>query len=281
MTVDLIACYWTIAGPVVFGPHDHSERSLPDRAEAAARAGYRGIGLKHADLMRAHDRHGWEGIRAILADNGLVHLELEALGDWWGEGAARQASDRVRADLFEGAARLGARYVKVYGAVPADDPPDIETMRSAFDGIVAEAREAGTRVALEPIGCSGIPDLDTALAVIGDHLGKGAGLMLDAWHIMRAPLPLDRIAALPPGAIAGVELDDGPMQDDDYLFETMNRRLLPGEGAFDLAGIIAAVRAAGHDGPWGVEISSETQRNLPLEEAARASFAATVRVLGG
>src|SRR5687767_91912 len=99
--VDLIACYWTIAGPVTFGDHDESGWSFRDRAEAAGRVGYRGIGLKHADLMKTIARDGFAGMRAIMEDNGLRHLEVEALGDWWTEGPKRNVSDQVRRDLLE------------------------------------------------------------------------------------------------------------------------------------------------------------------------------------
>lgn len=278
MTTELIACYWTLAGQVIFGPDDHSSHDLKDRAQAAAQAGYRGFGIKHADLIRAKSRHGWDGLRAILNDNGLIHLEVEALGDWWREGEVRRQSDIVRRDLLEAAAQLGARHVKVYGAIPAESPQSVDVLRAAFDTLARQARDAGTCVALEPIACSGIADLDTALMVIGDNLGKGAGLMLDAWHIVRGGLPLERIAALPPGAISGAELDDGPMQGNDYLFETMNCRLLPGEGAFDLIAVISAVHAAGYRGPWGVEIMSDAQRALSPGAAATRSFDATARV---
>lgn len=278
MTPELIACYWTLAGQVIFGPDDHSSHDLKNRAQAAAQAGYRGIGLKHADLIRAKTRYGWEGLRSILRDNGLIHLEVEALGDWWGEGDARRQSDVVRRDLLEAATQLGARHLKVYGAIPADTSPPVDVLRTAFDELARQARDAGTCVALEPIACSGIPCLDTALAILGDNLGNGAGLMLDAWHVARGGLPLEQIAALPPGAIAGAELDDGPLQGDDYLFETMNRRLLPGEGAFDLVAIINAIHAAGYRGPWGVEIMSDEQRAQPPESAAKRSFDATARI---
>jgi hypothetical protein len=35
---------------------------------------------------------------------------------------------------------------------------------------------------------------------------------------------------------------------------SLNHHLLCGEGEFDLRGIIASARAAGFNGPWGVEI---------------------------
>lgn len=276
---DLIACYWTLAGPLTFGPDDHSAIDVRLRIEAAARAGYRGIGLKHADIMRSNARHGWPALRRLLADNALVHIEVEALGDWWCDGEVRIESDRVRDDLFVAAAELGARHLKVYGAIPALTDIPLAAMQDSFGALCERARSLGTRLVLEPIGCSSIPDLDTALAVIGPELGKVAGLMLDSWHIARSGMSLPQIAALPPGAIGGAEIDDGLLAGDDYLTETMLHRLLPGEGEFDLPAIIAAIRATGYDGPWGVEITSEAQRARSLEDAASSSFTAARRVL--
>lgn len=100
--------------------------------------------------------------------------------------------------------------------------------------------------------------------------------MLDTWHVARMRTSLDEIAQLPRGAIAGAELDDGTAEPvGDPFSDTLDRRRLCGEGEFDLRGFIAAVRAAGYDGPWGVEIISEEQRSRSLEEAANRSFLTT------
>ena len=55
----------------------------------------------------------------------------------------------------------------------------------------------------------------------------------------------------------------------DVLFETTQRRLLPGEGAFDLKRFAATLRAAGFDGVVGPEILSEESRRFSMDEAAR------------
>ena len=98
-------------------------------------------------------------------------------------------------------------------------------------------------------------------------------MMLDSWHVTRGQMDFARIAALPPGTIGGAELDDGTLETvGSPIADTLDRRRLCGEGEFDLAGFIAAVRASGYQGPWGVEIISVEQRARPLQEAADASW---------
>lgn len=271
-SVELIACYWTLAGAYVFGDDDHSPWDFRDRVEAAARAGYTGFGIKQADLRRTLARHGYGGMRAILAANGIRHLELEALFDWCAAGEARRRSDADRELLLAAAAELGAHRIKAAGDF-GGAAWTVAQMHDAFQDLARQARAAGTVFALEPIAFSSIPDLDTALAIVGDSAGRGGGLMLDAWHVIRGQMPFARIAALPPGTIAGAELDDGTrVPVGSPIEDTLNRRRLCGDGEFDLAGVVAAVSAAGYDGPWGVEIISAGQRALPLSIAARASF---------
>jgi sugar phosphate isomerase/epimerase len=73
--------------------------------------------------------------------------------------------------------------------------------------------------------------------------------------------------------IVGVELNDADAEQIGTLFEdTVHRRRLCGEGAFDLPGIVAALRTAGWHGPWGVEILSDDHRATPLHEAVAAAF---------
>ena len=94
------------------------------------------------------------------------------------------------------------------------------------------------------------------------------------WHTERAGTPPAELAAVPLRHIVGVELNDADADQVGTLFEdTVNRRRLCGEGAFDLQGCIRALRAAGWTGPWGVEILSEQFRRLPVREAAAAAFA--------
>jgi len=93
-----------------------------------------------------------------------------------------------------------------------------------------------------------------------------AGLVIDAWHVFRASTPLSEVDdVLAPSHIFGVELNDAAPEVVGTLFEdTVDRRLLCGEGCFDLAGLITLLRGKGFDGPWGVEILSSSFRRLPV-----------------
>jgi sugar phosphate isomerase/epimerase len=276
--VDLIACYWTLAGKYVpFTEDDSSPWDFRDRVEAAARAGYRGIGLKHADLMKTLKRYGYAAIRSLLNDNGIKHLELEVLMDWFLDGPARERSDAVRRDLLTTAEKLNARHIKICGDFSGGAWP-IEQMHNAFQELGRQINDTGALAALEPIPFSNIPDLPSALAVLGESAGKGSGLMLDSWHVTRGEIPLADIASLPRGFITCVELDDGTLKTvGDPIADTVDRRRLLGEGEFDITGLIKAARASGYDGPWGVEILSAEHRERPLEEAAQRSYETTVR----
>ncbi len=279
--VNLIGCYWTLAGPYVFGDDDHSPWGFRERAEAAGRAGYTGFGFKQADLRQILVRHSCAEVCSILADNGLRHVELEALFDWCADGEVRRRSDADRHLLLAVAAELGAHHIKAAGDFGGAHWT-VEHMHDAFQILARQARDVGSTFTLEPIAFSNIPDLDTALAIIGSSAGKGGGLMLDSWHVTRGGMSLAQIAALPPGAIGGAELDDGTLETiGSPIADTLDRRRLCGEGAFDLPAFIAAVRAGGYDGPWGVEIISAEQRARPLQVAAELSCRTAARLFAG
>ena len=59
----------------------------------------------------------------------------------------------------------------------------------------------------------------------------------------------------------------------------VNKRLLPGDGEFDIQAFLHAVWAVGYDGPIGVEVLNEYIRKWPLETAATESFVKTQRVI--
>ena len=75
--VELIASYWTLAGGAL--PHSKFEYSTFEfrkRIEAAARAGFKGVGLWHADLERVLTRYTYPEMRQILDDNGMKYVEI-------------------------------------------------------------------------------------------------------------------------------------------------------------------------------------------------------------
>ena len=114
---DLLASYWTIAGDVDpgTGGREWSLFDFRDRVEAAARAGFKGIGLWHADVEHTLERYSLADMKKILDDNGIAHLELEflQLSGWLTGGDAVAAAETDKARLLGWAEALDARHIKV------------------------------------------------------------------------------------------------------------------------------------------------------------------------
>jgi sugar phosphate isomerase/epimerase len=117
------------------------------------------------------------------------------------------------------------------------------------------------------------------IVAAADH--PAVGLLIDAWHLFRAGTTLEELReSLTPEMIFGVELDDAAQDMVGSLFEdTLNHRLLCGEGSFDLRGLVAVLRDKGFDGPWGVEILSASYRALPVAQALKRAATSTRTVL--
>jgi sugar phosphate isomerase/epimerase len=278
--MSLLATCWTTAGDA--NPYPGDQRSpvgIRERVGAAADAGFRGMGLLHVDLMLALDEYGVRGLRGLLDDHGIVDLELELLTGWWATGTGRREADRVRRELLTAAEGLGARHIKVAPDV-TDGPWNRDERVTSFAALAADAANAGTRVGLEFLPWSNIKTVHDGLALVRDAGAAAGGLIIDVWHTERAHTPPADLAGVPLRYIVGVELDDADAEPVGTLFDdTVNRRRLCGQGAFDLAGAIAALRATGWDGPWGVEILSEEHRKAPVREAVAAAFRTAEAVL--
>lgn len=279
-TEDLLATCWTTAGDAAPGrPDQRSPLTLRERVEAAGSAGYRGFGLLYADLVEAERAYGLPGIRSLFEDNGLVHIELELLTDWWADGAPRAASDAVRLELLRAAEALGARHLKI-GPDVEDRPWELDLWAEEFATLAAQADGVGARLAIEFLPWSNLRTVHDGLRLVEAAGHPAGGLIIDVWHTERAHTPPADLASVPASRIVGVELNDADSQVIGTLFEdTVRRRRLCGEGSFDLTGIISALRTAGWAGPWGVEILSDTHRALPVREAAEAAYRTAAAVL--
>ncbi len=127
---------------------------------------------------------------------------------------------------------------------------------------------------------TGVADLGTALDVVHGAGRPNGGVVLDAWHYFRGRPDAAQLRALTAGDVAAVQLDDADAEVVGPLFEdTMFRRRLPGEGTFDLVGLIQTLDAVGVDVPYSVEIMSTVEQAQPVDDAARRAHDATAAVL--
>ncbi len=277
---ELLATCWTSAGDSAPLRDELSPVPVADRVHAVAAGGWQGIGLNATDLHAVRDGIGLTALRDLVDAAGLRHREVELVSDWWTTGAPKVESDATRDLLLDAAVALGARHVKA-GSPFGEDPSTWPTLVAPLRELVRVAAHRGVRVALEPLPFSSVISVPLGARLVAEVDHPGLGLLVDAWHVFRAGTGLEELRdALAPGSVFGVELDDADPEVVGTLFEdTVERRRYPGEGCFDLEGLVRVVAGTGFDGPWGVEILSAGHRALPLEVGLRRAHDAAYAVL--
>ena len=276
----LIATAWTSAGDT--SPTRRPQTSpvpIDERVAAVAHAGYAGLGLVADDLLAIRDSIGFDGLRSLLADHALTHIEIELLERWWVPRGQPGHTYETRDLLFGAADVLMPKFIKI-GSQNGAAFTDPRSVVPALRELTQQAVRHGTRIAIEPMPFSAIATIPMGAELVAATEHPALGLIVDAWHVFRAGTTLAELAtALTPKMVFGVELDDAAPEVVGTLFEdTVERRLLCGDGCFDLAGLVGVLRDTGFNGPWGVEILSKTFRELPVTDALKLA-ADTTRTL--
>jgi sugar phosphate isomerase/epimerase len=271
---DLVLCSGTLA------------RHTPFRARlaAAAAAGFRGVSLWGRDYQEARDEgYSDADLALLLEDHGLVVAELDPVW-WWTPGAASfsvpselDPMDLFRfgeTELFHVGEVLGARSVNAADVLGG--AWDVADAAAAFAALCDRAAERGLLVHLEWLGWSRIPDLATALEVVTLADRPNGGLNIDMWHCARTGTSAADLLRVPAHRVLAIQIDDGPAEAEENLVDaTLHRRLLPGEGAFDLRGYLGSLRTIGARAPVGVEVFSDDLHALGPDEAAGRAARAT------
>ena len=279
--VQLLGSFWTLAvGADPLG----DQRCLHDfrlRVQVAAKAGFTAMGFWHTDLVEIRKKYSFQQMKSILDDHGITQIEVEWLLDWFCTDQRRVASDETRKLLLDAAETLRARHIKIGDL--GNDCADVARMTEEFAVLCRQAAERGTNVLFEmlPAKFSRAPSLDAVLSICTGAGAKNGGIMLDNLHLQRTgTTPQDIIRKIGANIPLGVEINDGmlavPVRFEDSV---VNKRLLPGDGEFDIDAFLHAVWTHGYDGPVGVEVLNEYMRKWPLETAATEAFAKTRRVV--
>lgn len=268
---ELTVAYWTIAGAFPGVGPEHSLFDFQDRVEAAARAGFSGMGIWHADLEHILERRTLKEMKQILDDNGMRHTEVEFLTDWFLDGERKKQSDVQRKKLLEAAEGLQARQVKVGDFYRREC--SMPRLIDSFAALCAEAAEYGTRIVFEPMAVSMVHTLKDVLAMVKGAGAKNGGIMLDLWHVLNLGISYEEVGRIPLQYVFGAEVNDGTLRTSAGTCRELivNRRFC-GEGEFDIKGFIEAVEKTCYSGPWGVEVFSEDLLNTPMEELNTRAF---------
>jgi len=274
---DLVCAYWTTAiGATPHGNPEYSSVDFRERVEETAKAGYKGIGFWHSDLEHILKTYSLSDVKRILDDNGINIVEMEFLEDWFVDGDLRSASDARRKFLLEAGGALNARGMKI-GDFQGKQAP-MSRWIDEFASVCEDAAPYGMKVAFEMLPNAHLNSLDACLALCEGANKDNGGIYFDIWHIVKLGIAFDDVAKFPAKYRAGVELNDGFIENRfEFVVETTCHRQIPGDGEFDIPSFIRAMQAAGHEGPWGVEILNKKVRDeYTMAEAAQRTYNATM-----
>ncbi len=278
---DLLASYWTISGTAQ--PHtdrEYSSWDFKDRVAAAARAGFTGMGIWHADLEHTLQKRSLKEMKQILDDHGIKHIELEFLGDFFLDGEKKFQSDITKKMLLEAAEAFSAHHVKV-GSFEHTDAPMSKTI-DAFAGLCREGAEHGTLIGWELMPFCDIDSVEKAVELVKGAGESNGGICLDLWHIAKLKIPYEKVARMPMKYITSIEINDGTRECSWPLHEdTINHRLFCGAGEFEPKRFVNLMLKAGYDGPWGIEVLNQEARSWSLDKLVRHAFQTTLAQLPG
>lgn len=227
----------------------------------AAAAGYQFVGLRVRGATPSEiwpdQRPGSPASRATLAalrETGLRVRDIEFLS------LDGKTGREAWLPMLEAGAVLGADTLNLAG-----QDADTSRLTDTLAQLVADAADFGIVPALEAISYNAVSTVKQAAAIAR---AAGARVMLDPLHVQRGGSSTADVAALEPSLIPVLQLCDGPLATPEQIVvnaplprgmsadgeprkvESRALRLAPGEGEFDLAGLVLAV-------PRGTPISLE------------------------
>lgn len=237
--------------------------SLTEKLTAASRAGFDGVEIFENDLLASPLTP--EEIRARCADLGLSIDLYQPMRDIEAVPADEFTRNLRRArHKFELMRRLGADTVLVCSSVHPLAVDDDALAAYHLRQLADRAQEFGIRVAYEALAWGRhVSRYDHAWRIVeaADH--PALGTCLDSFHILSRcadPKDLEGIADIPGEKIFFLQLADAPLLAMDVLQWSRHYRCFPGQGGFDVAGLVRHVLHTGYDGPLSLEVFNDVFR---------------------
>lgn len=225
------------------------EVALDERFAAARAAGFTdvGISIRWLGLWLA-DGHDLDEFEALLTENGLRLTELEAVRVMHEEPDPKLELSAVLAERF--------RPARLQSVGPYVGSLDDAAARS---GAVADQfAEWGVDVVLEPLPFTNMQTPADAAAIILRADRPNLSMCMDVWHLYRMGLSIDDLAGLWP-YISTVQFNDGTIEcelPDDLREDCLRNRRIPGDGEFDLVGLVRARNSHRPDSTFSIEVIS-------------------------
>ncbi|MFH8897278.1 bifunctional sugar phosphate isomerase/epimerase/4-hydroxyphenylpyruvate dioxygenase family protein [Streptomyces coeruleorubidus] len=257
--------------------------SLTEKLTAAARAGFDGVEIFENDLLASPLTP--EEIRARCADLGLGIDLYQPMRDIEAVPEDEFARNLRRArHKFELMRRLGADTVLVCSSVSPHAVDDDALAAEQLSRLAGLAQESGIQVAYEALAWGRhVSTYDHAWRIVEAAGHPALGTCLDSFHILSRGSDPKGIEDIPGEKIFFLQLADAPLLAMDVLQWSRHYRCFPGQGGFDIAGLVRHVLRTGYDGPLSLEVFNDVFRQAeagPTAVDARRSLLVLQETVG-
>ncbi|MEV7975487.1 TIM barrel protein [Streptomyces sp. NPDC086519] len=234
--------------------------SLTEKLTAASRAGFEGVEIFENDLLASPLPP--REIRARCADLGLSVDLYQPVRDIEAVPADEFARNLRRArHKFALMRELGADTVLVCSSVSPAAIDDDGLAAEQLGHLATLAQDFGIRVAYEALAWGRhVSTYDHAWRIVEAAGHPALGTCLDSFHILSRGSDPKGIEDIPGEKIFFLQLADAPLLAMDVLQWSRHYRCFPGQGGFDVAGLVRHVLRTGYDGPLSLEVFNDVFR---------------------
>ncbi|HEY2148933.1 MAG TPA: sugar phosphate isomerase/epimerase family protein [Pirellulales bacterium] len=225
--------------------------------------------------------HSIDDVRRLLAEHEMPAPVASYQGGLLAsQGEARREHWTLFAHRLELCQSLGIGTMVV--AADVEGPlgeQDFDRLRASLRQAAEHAGAAGVRIALEFQSRSAFPNnLQSAAMLVADCGSPQLGICLDMFHFYTGPSKHEDFGLLTPENLFHVQLCDlaGNLRE----FATDADRVLPGDGDFQLAPVVARLRDIGYTGAVSVELMNPRIWQIPPRQVGEVAMTALRRVLG-
>lgn len=235
--------------------------TLEQDVRLCAKAGFPLIEINFQKAREYLDGHSLEDLRTLLQEYGLGCATINAIfainfcskAQW--EDVCRQF--RFACELGKA---TGADTVIVLSSERVDLPDGV-TSEAVFEDTVRAlncladmGKEAGMKIALEPVGTMAIGDIKTAWRLVQKVNRPEVGLVVDDFnlYLWDVGADFDVIRSLNPEKIFIAHINDA--EKIPFAMIDQTHRCMPGDGRIDVQHYIDCLRCCGYDGPVSVEV---------------------------
>ncbi len=243
--------------------------TLPEKLEAAARAGFDGVEIFDNDLLTFDGTP--QDVRRITADLGLSIFLWQPFRDFEATDPARLPRNLDRADRkLDVAQALGAPMILVCSNVQAAALDDDARAAADLHALADHAAARGLRVGYEALAWGRhVNRWRHAWRIAEQAQHPALGIVLDSFHVLAVGDDLAGLEQVPNEKLFFLQLADAPALSMDVLSWSRHYRNFPGQGQLSVAGFLSAALAAGYSGPLSLEVFNDDMRAAPARANAR------------